>query len=223
MSVRPDTTASKPLRADAERNRRRIVDAARELFASRGIDITLDDVAAHAKVGVGTVYRRFSCKEELIDGVFEQRLEDMLANAESALEAPDAWQGLVQFLADVCEGMSLNRGLGDVVLGSDEGCRGIAQVRRRIDPFFEKIVDRALASGQLRPDIAVNDFYPILGMIGSTVEFSGTVDASNWRRYFTVLLDGLRGDGVPRSELPGRPFTDDEVDEAKTAMHRRRR
>ena len=65
MSVRADTAASKPLRADAERNRRRIVDAARELFASRGIDITLDDVAAHAKVGVGTVYRRFSCKEEL--------------------------------------------------------------------------------------------------------------------------------------------------------------
>lgn len=64
MSVRADTAASKPLRADAERNRRRIVDAARELFASRGIDITLDDVAAHAKVGVGTVYRRFSCKEE---------------------------------------------------------------------------------------------------------------------------------------------------------------
>ncbi|OZD60439.1 TetR family transcriptional regulator [Rhodococcus sp. 05-340-1] len=223
MSVRADTAASKPLRADAERNRRRIVDAARELFASHGIDITLDDVAAHAKVGVGTVYRRFSCKEELIDGVFEQRLEDMLATAQRALEAQDPWEGLVQFLTDVCEGMSADRGLGDVVLGSDEGCRGIAQVRSRIDPFFEKIVDRALASGQLRPDVAVNDFYPVLGMIGSCVEFSSAVDAANWRRYFTVLLDGLRGDGVPRSALPGRPFTSDEVDAAKTAMHRRRR
>ncbi|MCP6247765.1 TetR/AcrR family transcriptional regulator, partial [Klebsiella pneumoniae] len=89
-----------------------------------GIDITLDDVAAHAKVGVGTVYRRFSCKEELIDGVFEQRLEDMLATAERALEAEDPWDGLVQFLGEVCAGMALDRGLGDVVLGSDQGCRG---------------------------------------------------------------------------------------------------
>ena len=223
MSVRADTTAAKPLRADAERNRRRIVDAARELFASRGIDITLDDVAAHAKVGIGTVYRRFSCKEELIDGVFEQRLEGMLASAERALDSDDPWDGLVGFLSDVCEEMASDRGLGDVVLGSDEGCRGIAEVRRRIDPFFAKIVDRALESGQLRPDVAVTDFYPVLGMIGSTVEFSSHVDPANWRRYFTMVLDGLRGDSVSRSELPGRPFTDDEVDTAKAAMHGRRR
>lgn len=223
MSVRADTSAAKPLRADAERNRRRIVDAARELFASRGIDITLDDVAAHAKVGVGTVYRRFSCKEELIDGVFEQRLEDMLENAERALEAEDPWDGLVQFLGDMCAEMALDRGLGDVVLGSDQGCRGIAQVRQRIDPFFAKIIDRTRESGQLRPDISVNDFYPVLGMIGAAVEFSTSVDAHNWRRYFTVLLDGLRGDGVPLTELPGRPFTDAEVDMAKAALHRRRR
>ncbi|MFY2789178.1 TetR/AcrR family transcriptional regulator [Rhodococcus sp. MALMAid1271] len=223
MNVRADTSASKPLRADAERNRRRIVDAARDLFASRGIDITLDDVAAHAKVGVGTVYRRFSCKEELIDGVFEQRLEDMLAAAQRALEAQDAWEGLVQFLAETCEEMSSNRGLGEVVLGSDEGCRGIAQVRSRFDPYFEKVVNRALESGQLRPDVAVSDFYPILGMIGASVEFSSSVDAANWRRYFTVVLDGLRGDGVPRSPLPGRPFTSEEIDAAKAAMHRRRR
>lgn len=134
----------------------------------------------------------------------------MLASAERALEAEDPWSGLVGFLSDVCEEMASDRGLGDVVLGSDEGCRGIAEMRRRIDPFFAKIVDRALESGQLRPDVAVTDFYPVLGMIGSTVEFSSHVDPANWRRYFTVLLDGLRGDSVPRSEAP------------RTSLHRRR-
>lgn len=223
MSVRADTGDPKPLRADAERNRRRIVDSARELFASHGIDITLDDVAAHAKVGIGTVYRRFSCKEELIDGVFERRLEEMLAAAERALEAADPWEGLVQFLAEVCEEMASDRGLGDVVLGLGDGCHGITQVRQRIDPFFVRIIDRALESGQLRPDVAVNDFYPILGMIGATVEFASAVDSPNWRRYFTIMLDGLRADGDDRPELPGRPFTDEEVDIAKTTMHRRRR
>ncbi|MDJ0395359.1 TetR/AcrR family transcriptional regulator [Rhodococcus sp. G-MC3] len=223
MSVRADTERTKPLRADAERNRRRIIDAARELFASRGIDITLDDVAAHAKVGVGTVYRRFSCKEELIDGVFEQRLEDVLFNAKAALEFDDAWDGLVTFLEQMCAGISADRGLGEVVLGSDEGCNGIATMRERIDPYIEKIVVRARESGQLRPDVEVNDFFPLIGMVGAAAEFSCAVDSSNWKRYFTVVIDGLRARPGTPSDLPGRAFTTDEIVAAKAAMHRRRR
>jgi AcrR family transcriptional regulator len=228
MSVRADTEpptseVRRPLRADAERNRRRIVDAARELFASRGIDITLDDVAAHAKVGVGTVYRRFSCKEELIDGVFEQRLEDMLVGAKAALDEPDAWTGLVNFLEEMCAGISADRGLGEVVLGSDEGCHGIAQMRERIDPYVEKIVARARRSGQLRADVEVNDFFPLVGMVGAASEFMCAVEPSNWRRYFAIVLDGLRAEPGTPSELPGRSLTTDEIVVAKAAMHKRRR
>lgn len=231
MSVRAHTAAktssprgaTKPLRADAERNRRRIVDAARELFASHGIDITLDDVAAHAKVGVGTVYRRFSCKEELIDGVFEQRLEDMLVSAKAALDESDAWCGLEMFFASLCEGIAADRGLGDVVLGTDEGCNGIARVRTRIDPFVEKIVDRARKSGQLRPDVEVNDFFPLVGMVGAAAEFTGTIEPSNWKRYFAIVLDGLRAEPGAASDLPGRAFTTDEIAKAKAVLHRRRR
>lgn len=227
MSVRADTAGAgagrKPLRADAERNRRRIVDAARELFASRGIDITLDDVAAHAKVGVGTVYRRFSCKEELIDGVFEQRLEEMLAHAEKALQADDAWDGLVMFLESLCQGISADRGLNDVVMGTDEGCHGIAQVREKIDPFVEKIVRRARESGQLRADVEVNDFFPLIGMVGAAAEFTCSVEPANWKRYFALVLDGLRAEPGAASDLPGRAFTSEEILVAKTAMHRRRR
>lgn len=222
MSVRADTTAKKPLRADAERNRRRIVDAARELFASRGIDITLDDVAAHAKVGVGTVYRRFSCKEELIDGVFEQRLQDMLARAEEALKYDDAWDGLVHFLESVCEAMASDRGLGEIMFGPDEACAGVAQIRERMDPFVDLVVRRAKDSGQLRADIETNDFFPLIGMVGAGAEFSASVEPSNWRRYFTIVLDGLRADASGREGLPGRPFTGKEIDIAKAAMHRRR-
>ncbi|WP_072802838.1 TetR/AcrR family transcriptional regulator [Rhodococcoides yunnanense] len=223
MSVRADTAAPKPLRADAERNRRRIVDAARELFASRGIDITLDDVAAHAKVGVGTVYRRFSCKEELIDGVFEQRLEDMLITAQDALKVDDAWDGLVLFLEGLCESISADRGLNDVVMGTDEGCSGIARVRERLDPYIEKIVARARDAGKLRPDVELNDFFPIVGMVGAASDFTCSVEPSNWRRYFTILLDGLRAESRGDSVLPGRAFTSGEIETAKTAMHRRRR
>ncbi|MGA9873393.1 MAG: helix-turn-helix domain-containing protein [Rhodococcus sp. (in: high G+C Gram-positive bacteria)] len=228
MSVKADTsavgaTSKRPLRADAERNRRRIIDAARELFAHRGTDITLDDVAAHAKVGVGTVYRRFSCKEELIDGVFEQRLEGMLASAHAALDADDAWDGLVGFLERLCDGISGDRGLNDVIMGTDEGCEGIARVREQLDPFVQQIVLRARESGALRPDIEVNDFYALIGMVGAAAEFTCKVGPTNWRRYFLILLDGLRADSGSLSPLPGRALTADEVVEAKAAHHRRRR
>ncbi|KZF01101.1 MAG: TetR/AcrR family transcriptional regulator [Rhodococcus sp. (in: high G+C Gram-positive bacteria)] len=222
MTVRDDTGVKKPLRADAERNRRRIVDAARELFASRGIDITLDDVAAHAKVGVGTVYRRFSCKEELIDGVFEQRLEDMLACAEESLLVEDPWDGLVLFLTKLFEGISADKGLGDVVLGTDEGCNGIARMRERIDPFVERIVTRAKDSGRLRADVEVNDLFPLIGMVNAASEFMSCVEPANWKRYFAIVMDGLRADSG-MSALPGRALTTDEITAAKAEMHRRRR
>src|ERR1051325_5777449 len=93
----------RPLRKDAERNRLRILDAAGERFAQRGLGVTLDDIARHAGVGVGTVYRRFADKELLIDALFEQRLEAMRATAERALAEPDPWNGLVLFFERGCE------------------------------------------------------------------------------------------------------------------------
>ena len=223
MTVRADTSAigvDKPLRADAERNRRRIIDAARELFATRGIDITLDEVAAHAKVGVGTVYRRFACKENLIDGVFEQRLEDVLLIAQESLGIDDAWDGLAMLLERVCEGISADRGLNDVLMGTDEGRMGIARMRERIDPFIERIVLRARESGALRADVEVNDF---IAMVAAAAELSCVIEPSNWRRYFTIMLDGLRAEAGVVTPLPGRAFTSEEIAETKAAMHGRRR
>src|SRR5579875_1512745 len=81
--------AGKPLRKDAERNRRRILDAARELFAERGLGVTLNDVAHHAGVGVGTVYRRFPDKTVLIESLFEERLEEIAERLRTAVADPD--------------------------------------------------------------------------------------------------------------------------------------
>jgi AcrR family transcriptional regulator len=92
------TSPTRPLRRDAERNRQRILAAAGELFAERGLSVTLDDIARHAGVGVGTVYRRFPDKNELIDALFEDRLKALCAAAEAALASDDPWDGLVLFL-----------------------------------------------------------------------------------------------------------------------------
>src|SRR4051812_38696523 len=88
----------RPLRKDAARNRERLLWAARDLFATQGLNVTLNDIAHHAGVGVGTAYRRFSNKEEVIDALFEESIKDMVAVAEEALEESDAWLGLVHYL-----------------------------------------------------------------------------------------------------------------------------
>src|SRR5215212_11501130 len=90
--------AGRPLRRDAQRNRERILAAARALFAERGVDATLDDVAARAGVGVGTVYRRYPNKDALLDELFEERIGELAALAEASRTAADPWTALVHFL-----------------------------------------------------------------------------------------------------------------------------
>ena len=142
----------RPLRADALRNQKRILAAARELFAERGLDITLDDVAEHAGVGVGTVYRRFANKQELIAGVFEENVERMAEQAENAHDNPDPWTGLVDFFGYMCQHMAGNRGLGEVLVTLDDNEERFACVKERMQPAIARVIDRAKAAGELRPD-----------------------------------------------------------------------
>src|ERR1700722_5589931 len=90
----------RPLRRDAARNRQRVLKAASEVFTERGLDVSLDEVARHAGVGVGTVYRRFRTKEDLVEALFVERIEAVAALAEDAAEAPDPWSGLASFLGE---------------------------------------------------------------------------------------------------------------------------
>src|ERR1700680_1616117 len=103
--------AERPLRKDAERNRQRILEAARELFTEQGLGVTLNDIAHFAGCGVGTVYRRFPDKEQLIDALFEERVGELVACAEAALSNPDPWEGFVGFLEYGLRLQAQDRGL----------------------------------------------------------------------------------------------------------------
>ncbi|KAA0024362.1 TetR/AcrR family transcriptional regulator [Antrihabitans cavernicola] len=211
------------MRADAARNQQRILSSARELFATRGLDITLDDVAEHAGVGVGTVYRRFANKQELIDGVFDHNIQNLAEQAELAFNNPDPWDALVQFFEYACRNMAINRGFGEVVLGMDNGLERVACMRERVQPAVEKIVDRARQSGALRPDVESGDFLALIHMVEAIADFARNVNSEVWRRYFALMLDGLRADPTTRPPLPGRPLSDSEVEMAKAGCMSRRR
>jgi AcrR family transcriptional regulator len=180
------------LRKDAERNRQRVLEAARELFAVRGLEATLNDVAHHANVGVGTVYRRFATKEELLDAIFEDGIDQVVCLAETALQQEHSWDGFVWFVEHLCELMATDRGLRQMVYSTAYGGYGVECARLRLIPLISKLVERARDDGYLRPDVEPSDM-PIVGMLAGTVsEWAGHVEPELWRRYVALLLDGMR-------------------------------
>ena len=198
--VRPDSqtaVAARPLRKDAERNRLRILASARILFAERGVDVGLDDVARHAGVGVGTVYRRFPDRDALIDELLDDKIAAIESVAAEALGAADPWEGLVQFLERSQEMQAADRGLKEALLVPTRGKERLAAARRRIEPLLTELIERAQASGDLRPDFRFEDFALLVEMVAAVNDATHEASPEVWRRYLRILIDGLatRRDG----------------------------
>ncbi len=180
------------LRKDAERNRQRVLKAARELFAVKGMEATLNDVAHHAGVGVGTVYRRFATKDELVDAVFEDGIDEVVCLAETALQQENSWDGFVWFIERQCELTATDRGLREMVYSKTYGGNRVERVRERLAPLMTKLVERARRDGYLRSDIQHTDTPIIFLLAGTVSEWAGHVDPELWRRYVALLVEGMR-------------------------------
>jgi AcrR family transcriptional regulator len=204
----------RPLRRDAQRNRQRILEAASALFAERGLDVTLDHVAARAGVGVGTVYRRFPNKEELIDALFEDRIADIAAFAQEALEDPDPWQGFVTFMEQACRQHTANRGLQQVVFSTAHGQNRVAHAREQIAPLVERMLERAQGDGGLRADLAPTDVPMLQFMVGAAAFYAGDIAPELWRRMFTIVIDGLRARRGRPTDLPIGALSDEQFEQA---------
>jgi AcrR family transcriptional regulator len=210
------TEAVRPLRRDAERNRRRILEAAAEAFAERGLGITMDDIAEHADVGVGTVYRRFPTKQVLIEALFEERMAELVAMAESAVQEDDPWEALIGFIERAQKLQADNRGLKELVLGTAHGCQRVACMREQLAPLADELVARAQAAGQLRSDIEGSDLPLIQIMLGAIVDFTRDLEGDTWRRMLAIVIDGLRA-REPHTELQAPALTSHDVDDAMRA------
>ncbi len=206
------TEPDRPLRRDAERNRQRILDAARELFAEHGLGVTLNDIAHHAGVGVGTVYRRFPDKAQLIEELFEQRLEDLVALASRALDEPDAWHGLKTFLRQALELQANDRGVKDLITASTDGLERVAKIRARLLPIGLELVRRAREAGQIRADVAAQDLPVIQLMLSTLIDASRDVSPDLWRRYLGIITRGLSTHPDQEPELETSPLAPDQVD-----------
>ena len=191
MSVPPDALA-RPLRADARRNRERILDAAREVFGRQGIEAQMDDVARAAGVGVGTVYRHFPHKEALMGELVAQRFAAFRANAQEAVDAGgdpwEAFEGLVRRNAEVMA----KDAAAQHAISSEPGVWAAAEPERlELTRLAGELIDRAHAAGSLRPDFTVDDMRTLMCGVSATMGRP----AFDWRRHLDIVLAGIRARG----------------------------
>jgi AcrR family transcriptional regulator len=185
------STPDRPLRADARRNRERVVAAARAVFAEHGREAQMDDVARRAGVGVSTVYRHFPTKRALFVALVLDAFDRVAAEARRALENPDPWEGLTHLLWYSAENLAGDRALSEAMAGDFEfpGAGSAAQVSLR--ESVEELMRRAQAAGALRPDAIVDDVPMLMCGVGmGRIKEHRCPDA--WRRHLSIVIDGLR-------------------------------
>lgn len=191
----------RPARADARRNREALVAAAKELFADQGLDAQMPDVAKAAGVGVGTIYRHFRTKDELIAALADERFERMADKAREALEAPDPWTAFCDFIRFSVQIQADDRGLCEV-MGSRPDLMGAAAEAAGLPALAEKLVKRGQKSGDLRRDLTWEDVPLIACGLGSVTQSTIGPAAGRWPRLVELILDGLRAPGSGKLPKP---------------------
>ena len=184
-------TEPRAQRADARRNRERVLESARAVFAERGLDAQIDEIARGAGVGVGTVYRHFPTKEELLEALAQARFEGLAEHARQALDATDGWQGFVDFMTYSARVMAEDRLLSEAMDQRPEACGRAASGVQLIE-LVGALVDRAKATGELREDTGPWDVPGLICGIGRAERAAPGAPALTWERHLEIILAGLR-------------------------------
>lgn len=207
-------------RSHARRNHALLVAAAREVFAERGADASLEEIARRAGVGIGTLYRHFATRDALVDAVFERRIGDFVALAELAEAEPDAWLAFVGYLEGTLELQAGDRLLKDVFLRSPPGTGRAERARAELRRAVERVLDRAREGGRLRADFTLADLSLLIWSFASVIDATSVVAPNAWRRHLQWLLDGLSSESATPPLEP--PLSDAQLHAAMQALRARR-
>lgn len=187
-------SGDRSLRADAERNRQRVVEAARVVFAERGLDAPLDAIAERAGVGQATLYRRFPRREDLVVACFAPKLAEYADAVEEALRSPDAWAGFCTYLERICGMQAADQGVQDVLTTTFPTARAVEAERAHAFERLTELIRRAQAQGSLRADFVPEDVVLLLLANAGVVRAMRAAAPDAWRRFVGLILDGLRAD-----------------------------
>ncbi|MGW7549331.1 TetR/AcrR family transcriptional regulator [Streptomyces sp. NPDC054770] len=207
---------AKALRRDAQRNRDAIVAAARKAFAAQGLDASLEGVAREAGVAIGTLYRHFPRRLDLVEELFTAKFTELLTAAEEAAAMDDAWEGFCHYLEKLCELQACDRAFNDLVsarLPVHALGRGMFE---RAGERAAQIFRKAQEQGVLRDDVTPEDLAFVIWSQAGIIQATRAVAPNAWRRHLHLLLDAFRAQCA--HELPEPPLTPRQVDQTLTTL-----
>jgi AcrR family transcriptional regulator len=184
----------KPLRADARRNREKVLTAARQVFAEEGVEAQMDDVARRADVGVGTVYRHFPTKEALLQALCDAQFDVIAAHARTLLELDDPWEAFERAMWFGAERTAGDRAFTEIMAARPvtvESCPGKEELRVTTG----ELMRRCKEAGRMRPDAMIDDIGLLMCGIGSASQMEHPCSDS-WRRHLQIVIDGLRAEAA---------------------------
>lgn len=185
----------KPLRADARRNRAKVLEAARKEFAERGRDAQIDDVARRAKVGVGTVYRHFPTKAALISALVSDKFDAMAEFAREQLTRDDPWEALVEVLWFGASHGAGDRAFSEIMAARHEEPIQKSPGEEAVGELVADLIERAQAAGKMRSDVTIDDIPLLMCGVGSASGMPHPCPEA-WRRHLGIVLDGLRAEAA---------------------------
>jgi AcrR family transcriptional regulator len=201
----PVPDVDKGLRVDAERNRARMLTAAREVFAEQGLQAPMSEVARRAGVGAATLFRRFPTKGDLVTAVFADRMRGYVDAVEEALADPDPWHGFRAYVERVCAMQAADRGFADVLTVTFPSAKAFEADRDRAGAGFAELIARAKKIGRLRADFAHQDMVMVLMANAGVLAGTASAAQDTWRRHVAYLLQAFAAEAAAPLPDPATP------------------
>jgi AcrR family transcriptional regulator len=202
----------RPLRRDAQERHDKLLAAAQREFAARGADASLEKIARDAGVAIGTLYRHFPTRLDLLMAAFKPRLQEFLDGAKQALEMDDPWQGFVYYLENLFRIQAGDRGFNDFLSRRFTDNAETERIHDQMCQQIEDVLTRAQQAGEVRPDIGQADIVNLIWSNGRIIDATSATAPNAWRRYLYLMLDAYRAERA--HALPEPPMTNEQLYDA---------
>jgi AcrR family transcriptional regulator len=202
----------RPLRRDAREHRDRLIAAAQREFAAQGVDASLEKIARDAGVAIGTLYRHFPTRLDLLMAALRPRLQEFLDGAAKALQIDDPWEGFVCYLENLFAVQAGDRGFNDFLSRRFPGNADTEHIHDVMCQQIETVLTRAQEAGEARPDITQADIVNLIWSNGRIIDATSAKAPTAWRRQLYLMLDAYRADRA--HSIPEPPMTDEQLYDA---------
>jgi AcrR family transcriptional regulator len=202
----------RPLRRDARESRDRLLAAARAEFAAQGVDASLEKIARDAGVAIGTLYRHFPTRLDLLMAALRPRLQEFVDGADRALALDDPWEAFVSYLDNLFGVQAGDRGFNDFLSRRFPGNSETEQIHDVMCQQIEDVLARAQEAGKARPDITQADIVNLIWSNGRIIDATSATAPTAWRRQLYLMLDAYRAERA--HSIPEPPMTDDQLYDA---------